>query len=235
MSKYDFELDMKTQNSNSVILKGIKPETTVLEVGCAHGRMTKYLKETLKCTIDIIEIDTEAGRVAKQWARNAFIGEPNTGNSGNIEDPWMFPRIKEFWDTEYDYIIFADVLEHLHEPAEVLESAKEVLKKEGSIWISIPNVAYNGIIIDLINDQFTYRETGLMDSTHLRWFTMKSLEKMVTKCGYKIATEHNLINFVRFSEFKDAYSKVPPQIASFLKFRPGGEVYQMVWELKINE
>ena len=74
MSKYDFELDMKTQNSNSVILNNIKPNSIVLEVGCAHGRMTKYLKETLNCTVDIVEIDWEAGDVAKQWARYAWLG-----------------------------------------------------------------------------------------------------------------------------------------------------------------
>jgi O-antigen biosynthesis protein len=225
MSKYDFKLDMNTQNSNSIILKNIKPKSLVLEIGCAHGRMTKYLKETLECTIDIAEIDEEAGKVAAEWAQFSFLGK-----DGNVEDP-------EFWEkpyTTYDYIIFADVLEHLVDPAKVLSAAKKVLAENGSIWISVPNVAYNGIIIELINDQFTYRETGLMDNTHLRWFTINSLDKMVKKCGYKIVNEQNLINYMRNSEFKDAYTKVPPQIASFLKFRPSGEVYQMVWELKID-
>lgn len=226
MSKYDFELDMKTANSNSTILNAIKPGSTVLETGCAHGRMTKYLKEQLNCVVDIAEIDEESGTVASQWAEFAFLGE-----EGNIEDSEFWGKVRP----NYDYIIFADVLEHLVNPEKVLLAAKKATNAESSIWVSIPNIAYNGIIIDLINDQFTYRDTGLMDNTHLRWFTMNSLEKMVKKCGYKIVKEHNLINSMRNSEFKDAYTKVPPQIASFLKFRPGGEVYQMVWELKINE
>ena len=117
----------------------------------------------------------------------------------------------------------------------MLSNSKQVLNKDGSVWISIPNIAYNGVILELMNDQFTYRETGLLDNTHLRFFTMNSLDKMVKKCGFRINFEHNLQNKVNFSEFKDAYTKVPPAIASFLKFRPGGEVYQMIWELKVNE
>ena len=237
MSKYDFELDMNSPNSNATILKNIKPNSTVLEVGCAHGRMTKYLKETLNCDVSIIEIDKEAGEVAKQWATHSYLGplgdverkiEFNNGTVGSILNH-VFNR------GATDYIIFADVLEHLHDPAGVLINAKQVLKSDGSIWISIPNVAYNGIISDLINDKFTYRETGLLDDTHLRFFTYHSLAKMIKKCGLKVVNEINLKNPIKYSEFKDAYTQVPSQIASFLRLRPYGEVYQFVWELKNNE
>jgi O-antigen biosynthesis protein len=230
MSKYDFELDMKTQNSNSVILNNIKPSTKVFEIGCAHGRMTKYLKETLGCRVSIAEVDVEAAEVASRWAEKTYAGYDGL-EFGDVE-------ASSFWsnkDSDYDYVIFADVLEHLHHPQEVLQNSKVLLKPGGSIWISIPNIAYNGVIIDLMNDKFTYRETGLLDNTHLRFFTIHSLDKMVRKAGFKIVNEQNLKNFLKNSEFKDAYTQVPPQVATFLKFRPSGEVYQMVWELKPNE
>ena len=221
---------MKTQNSNSVILNNIKPGTKVFEMGCAHGRMTKYLKETLGCRVSVAEVDTEAAEVASQWAEKAYVGYEGL-DFGDVE-------ASSFWhgkDNDYDYVIFADVLEHLLQPQEVLRNSKVLLKPGGSIWISIPNIAYNGVIIDLINDKFTYRETGLLDNTHLRFFTINSLDKMVKKAGFKIVNEQNLKNFLRNSEFKDAYTQVPPQVATFLKFRPTGEVYQMVWELEPNE
>lgn len=227
MSKYDFELDMKTLNSNSVILKNIKPESTVLEIGCAHGRMTKYLNETLKCIVDIAEIDEESGKIAAQWSQYSFLGSKH----GNVEQEGYFDNIS----TTYEYIIFADVLEHLIDPLKVLTESKKLLRAGGSIWISIPNIAYNGIIIELMQDKFTYRETGLLDNTHLRFFTINSLDKMVKKAGLKIVQEQNLINNIRNSEFKNAYTEVPSQIASFLRLRPSGEVYQFVWELKIND
>src|SRR5579871_1432657 len=195
MSKYDFALDMKTKNSLSVILENIKPGSTVLEVGPAHGRMTKYMKETLNCNIDIIEIDEEAGTVAKQWASRAWLG-----SEGNVEGNIFYEGLFADGSICYDYIIYADVLEHLVNPEKVLAKSKDFLADEGSIWISIPNVAYNGVIIELMNDQFTYRETGLLDNTHLRFFTMNSLDKMVKKCGFKINFEHNLQNKVSLSE-----------------------------------
>jgi 2-polyprenyl-3-methyl-5-hydroxy-6-metoxy-1,4-benzoquinol methylase len=230
MSKYDFELNMKTHNSNSVILKNIKPNSTVLEVGCAHGRMTKYLKETLNCNVDIIEIDEEAGATAKQWASRVWIGSEQGNVEGKIFDEGLFAD----GSICYDYIIFADVLEHLVHPEKVLSKSKNFLADEGSVWISIPNIAYNGVIIELLNDQFTYRETGLLDNTHLRFFTMYSLEKMVKGAGFKIVNEQNLINSIRNSEFKEVYMQAPPQIVALLRSRPSGEVYQMVWELKVN-
>jgi 2-polyprenyl-3-methyl-5-hydroxy-6-metoxy-1,4-benzoquinol methylase len=228
MSKYDFTLDMQTKNSNSTILNGIKPESSILEVGCAHGRMTKYLKETLKCNVDIIEIDEEAGKIASQWARNNWLGEVD----GNIESSRAFAEAMSVTGEFYDYIVFADVLEHLIHPDQVLTKCKSALSMSGSVWISIPNVAYNGVIAGLINNNFTYRETGLLDNTHLRFFTYHSLKKFVEKAGFKVVTEHNLINSAKNSEFKTTYTEVPPMIASFLRTRPMGEVYQFVWELK---
>src|SRR5271163_2874968 len=91
MSKYDFELDMKTQNSNSVILNNIKPNSTVLEIGCAYGRMTKYLKETLNCTVDVVEVDEEAGKVAGQWASHSLLG-----NDGNVESYRFFWGLRNY-------------------------------------------------------------------------------------------------------------------------------------------
>lgn len=224
MSKYDFTLDMQNINSNSVILKGIKPESKVLEVGCAHGRMTKYLKETLNCTVDIIEIDDEAGQVASQWARHSYLGI----DQGNAE----FFGPASFEDT-YDYVVFADVLEHLAYPDMVLPKYKHALKEGGSIWISIPNVAYNGIILELMANKFTYRDVGLLDNTHLRFFAYYSLKKFVEKAGFKVAQEHNVINSLKNSEFAKSFTDVPPMISAFLRTRPLGEVYQFVWELKV--
>lgn len=226
--KYNFELDMETENSNSAILKNISPNSKVLEFGCAHGRMTKYLKENLKCDTTIVEINAQAGSVAAQWASKAYIG--NT--LGDIEGDSFFYDFKE---NDFDYIIFADVLEHLKNPEIVLKKCKSLLTKNGSIWISIPNVGHNAVLIDLWNGLFEYRELGLLDNTHLRFFTSQSLENMILKCEFKIANKINLINTVENTEFHNSYDDVPVMVAFLLQRREFGEVYQFVWELKINE
>ncbi len=83
-----------------------------------------------------------------------------------------------------------------------------------------------------MNDQFTYREVGLLDNTHIKFFTNNSLQEMVEDCGYKVVMRRNLKNAVDCSEFAGAYNLVPDHVAEFLKSRVYGEVYQFVWELK---
>jgi 2-polyprenyl-3-methyl-5-hydroxy-6-metoxy-1,4-benzoquinol methylase len=225
--KYDFQLDMETENSNATILKNIAPYTRVLELGCAHGRMTKFLKENLHCKVTIAEIDEDAGTVAAQWADKFYIGK-----DGDIERDSFFDELNAEKDNNFDYIVFADVLEHLRYPEVILEKCKKLLSPTGTVWVSIPNVSHNAVLIDLWNDLFKYREVGLLDNTHLRFFTAQSLGEMVTKCGLKVVTAINLKNVVENTEFHNSYDDVPPTVAFLLKRREHGEVYQFIWELK---
>ena len=147
MGKYDFELDLKTKNTMSVMDSWIEQSANVLELGSANGRLTKYLSQVKKCLVTIVEIDEEAGREASCYAQKAYIGTED-GNILNFK--WTQSEIK------FDYIVIADVLEHLQEPELVLLRCKEVLKPGGLILVSIPNIAHNSVLIDLYNDRFDY-------------------------------------------------------------------------------
>jgi GT2 family glycosyltransferase/SAM-dependent methyltransferase len=228
MSNYDFSLDMVTDNSNSLILRNIKPNSTVLEMGSAHGRMTKYLKEQLNCSVYIVEKDEASGKLAAEYADDSWLGDV----LGDLEQSWWSSDLK---DKRFDYIIFADVLEHLHDPHEVLERAKFLLNDTGSILMSIPNIAYNGVLIDLLQDKFEYRDTGILDRTHLKFFTYSSLKSFAAAAGLSVVKELNAINVVTNSEFNNTYSQLPKSVAEFLQTRLYGEVYQFIWELKRSE
>jgi len=225
VDKYDFELDMVGDNSNSLILRQIQPYSEVLEFGPAHGRMTKYLKESLFCRTTIVELDENAGQQASMFADNAFIGSEN----GNIENYYWFEQLE---NSKFDYIIFADVLEHLYNPWLVLASVKDLLKDSGEILISVPNIGHNSVLIDLLNNKFEYREVGLMDNTHIRFFTYPSLTNLVLGAGLAINKEINAYNVVENTEFGNAYTDVPDEVADFLKQREYGDVYQFIWSLK---
>lgn len=223
--KYNFDLDMDNDNSCSLILRKIKNNSKVLEFGPAHGRMTKYLKEELWCNVSIVELDEEAGREAKKFSNYSFLG-----SSGNIENYYWLDVLK-LNKGKFDYIIFADVLEHLVDPLKALSSCKDLLNDDGRILISIPNVSHNSVIIDLINNKFNYNEIGLLDNTHLRFFTHDSLLDFVSKAGFKVNEEMETFCAVEHSEFKNSYSDVPEEVAKCLAERKYGEVYQFVWEL----
>ena len=109
MSKYDCELNLKDRNSLSILVERIKTNSVVLEFGPANGRMTKYMKEQLNCKVFAVEIDEQSARDAAQYTEKIVLD--------SIENySWK----EEFKNIKFDYIIFADVLEHLYFPEEVL-------------------------------------------------------------------------------------------------------------------
>ena len=225
MSKYDFQLDLETKNSTSVIIKMMKENTDVLEIGPAHGRLTKHLKENMNCSVDIVEIDLEAGNHAKQYARNALVGL----EAGNVSADYWFETLQ---DNKYDYIICADVLEHLHNPDKVLERLKSLLKPDGSILISIPNFTHSSVLVNLFNDIFEYNEIGLLDNTHIHFFTYKSFMKMVKDAGLIPVQEDATFAATYKTELKTKLSDVSGSIAKVIMGKKYSNAYQYLFELK---
>ncbi len=92
----------------------------------------------------------------------------------------------DYEDGYFDYIIFGDVLEHLHQPAAVLENMKRYLKPGGAILASIPNIMHISIVSNLLNGYWTYEDSGILDKTHLRFFTKNEIVRMFSQTGYQI-------------------------------------------------
>lgn len=225
LSKYNFGLDLDSENSISIMINMMKPKSKVLEFGPANGRMTRYLSEKMECKVDIIEIDEKAGLEASKYSDKSFIGPV----LGDIEN---FKWLEELKADSYDYIIFADVLEHLHIPLEVLKRCNGILKDDGSIIMSVPNIAHNSIIIDLINDEFKYGDIGLLDNTHISFFAYKSLKRMIHEAGYRAMNERAVYSKVGENEIKNTYTSVTKDFAKALREREKGNVYQFVFEVK---
>ena len=228
MSKYDFNLDLESDNSLSIIIDMIKINSRILEFGSANGRLTKYLSKKMNCEIDIVEIDEESGKEASKYSKKSLIGEIE----GDIE---KYKWLEEFNGEKYDYIIFADVLEHLYSPKKVLLNCKKVLKENGSILLSIPNIAHNSVIIDLINDEFKYNEIGLLDNTHISFFSYKSLVRMINEAGYESVSEKATYSKVGENEIRNTYDSVSKGLAKELKKRENSNIYQFIFELKKKE
>lgn len=226
MGNYDFELDLESKNTMSVIAHWIRPESDVLEFGPANGRLTRYLAEQQKCNMTIVEIDEEAGKEAAQYARKSFLGE----EYGDIE--------KGYWqqnETRFDYIVFADVLEHLRNPKKVLENCKKMLKEDGRILVSIPNVTHNSVIINMLNDEFEYDNVGLLDHTHIHFFSYKSFTRMVQECGCSICEIEPIYSRVANNEIQNSYSDVPVEVEKYLRKRVQGSIYQYVCNISGKE
>jgi len=146
----------------------------VLEVGCATGYISEKLKEN-GCKVVGIEIDKKAGKLAKKFCKDVIISD--------VESLKNIPYKKNY----FDVILFGDVLEHLKNPLNVLKNLRRYLKNNGYIVISVPNIAFWLIRLRLFFGKFDYKDYGIMDKTHLRFFTFKTVKELLKDAGYKIS------------------------------------------------
>ena len=217
MGKYDVPLDMTERDSAAALLDMIKPNADILEFGSANGRMTKYMTQELTCNVHILEIDKASYNDAIQYAVSGFFGD--------IESyKWK----KTFDGMKFDYIIFADVLEHLRDPQKALHTVKDYLKDDGKILISVPNIAHDSIIINLLNDKFQYNDTGLLDSTHIHFFTHQSLTDMLSLCGLGIVEETAIYVEPESTEFCNNWLMAGAILQKKPTTRQYGNVYQFI-------
>lgn len=145
----------------------------ILDVGCGGGRMASELKQKLGAEVWGVELNEDMASKASRKIDKVF--------SGPIEK--FIDQVPEKY---FDTIIFADVLEHMVNPEKVLLAIKGKLSKDGDIIASIPNVRHWSVLRDLLQGRWDYRDAGILDKTHLRFFTRDSIVKMFNKAGFSI-------------------------------------------------
>lgn len=157
-----------------------KTAKRVLDVGCGQGTFAVQIKDYNNAEVWGIEFMPNEGEVAKKVLDKIFIGA--------VED-----YISELPDNFFDAIFFNDVLEHLAYPDNVLRDLKSKLVKNGLIISSIPNIRYFRVMKMLVLDgNWDYADHGVMDKTHLRWFTKKSIRKMYEGLGYEVISNDGI-------------------------------------------
>lgn len=175
---------------------------TCLEVGCADGNFSLLVQEKFNAECWGVEILKDAADVASQKLHKVL--------NCDIND-----AMEQLPDNYFDCIVFNDVIEHLLDPYKVLEDIKIKLKKDGIIIASIPNVRFwNNIKALFFAGEWNYKDSGILDWTHLRFFTYKSIIKMFEKTGYKIINIEGLrptksfsfciSNFLMFGKLSNA-------------------------------
>lgn len=159
----------------------------VLEIGCGNGS-TGYLlkKENKAAHVYGIEINDKLKSEAEKNLDRVIIGD--------IE------KIELPFDKEYfDCIIFADVLEHLYDPWFVLKKIKPFLKTGGFVLASIPNVQHWSVLFNLAGGKWEYKSEGILDDTHIRFFTKRSVEKMFWEAGFEMTrVDRSMGKMIRF-------------------------------------
>jgi 2-polyprenyl-3-methyl-5-hydroxy-6-metoxy-1,4-benzoquinol methylase len=154
-------------------LTGDRP--AVLDVGCAVGYIGEFLRRrTPGRWLAGIEIDPRAAEKARPHYDQVIVG--------SIEDSAVWNQLRR----RVDAMIFGDVLEHTADPVMVLGMARPKLADDGMIVVSIPNIGYFKVRLRLLLGRFDYEDWGIMDRTHLRFFTLKTAQELLRQAGFTV-------------------------------------------------
>jgi O-antigen biosynthesis protein len=215
--RYDFEeIDLASDSVHADVVRLVGADKRVLELGPATGYMTRVLRER-GCTVVGIEIDKQMAERADEFCERVIVGDLDT-----------LDLAAELGDERFDVIVAADVLEHLKDPLGVLTQLRRFLEPDGSFVISVPNVAHGSVRLALLTGHFDYRDIGLLDSTHLRFFTRESFEKLLDEAELGLAELHRHELNLDVSEVPFDVDAVPSTLRESLETDPDSLTYQFV-------
>lgn len=215
-NRYASEIDLADVDSTHTRLVLMVGEgKKVLELGASSGYMTRML-QARGCHVTAVEYDPEAG------AELALIAEKTV--IGDLNDLSLLRGIPG----RFDVVLAGDVFEHLVQPLEVVRAAVALLKPDGALVMSVPNVVHADLRLGLLQGRFDYRETGVLDATHLRWFTHKTLVGMLAEAGLVVVDLHRSEVRVFESEMAVPIDSVGPVVLSAVMRVPESETYQFV-------
>ncbi|MEO7117793.1 MAG: class I SAM-dependent methyltransferase [Candidatus Limnocylindrales bacterium] len=160
--------------ANPHVLREIVGVSRVLDVGCGTGALGRQLKAaTPSVVVHGVEANAGPARVAAGVIDRVVQG--------------TFPEVTSQLDPPYDAVVFADVLEHMEDPWSALEATRSIVAPGGLVVASIPNIRYWPVTRALLlRGRFDYTETGVLDRTHLRFFTRISMLQMFEGAGLTV-------------------------------------------------
>jgi len=215
-TSYEFRIDVDSETTHAWVVRLVGDDKRVLELGPAKGYMSQVL--TAKgCTVTGIEIDPKMAAEASKYAERVIVG--------NLDE---LDLDQELGEQRFDVIVAADVLEHLKDPLSALVRLKAFLADGGHFVVSLPNIAHASVRLALMSGQFEYRDLGLLDRTHLRFFTHQSIEQLFADADLAIVEMKRQRAAIDASEVHFDQDVVPPQVIAALSEDPDATTYQFV-------
>ena len=214
---YRRQINQQERSSLSVLASLVRPGSTVLDLGTGSGALGQYLSNELGCSVDGITYNQAEADVARPHYRRIEVAD--------LERCELAALLEQ---ARYDYVVCADVLEHLSRPERIVQACRDILAPGGQLLISVPNAGYSGLIAELIQGDFSYRDEGLLDRTHLRFFTRRSLARFLDELHWAIGSFDTIVRELPASEFKVAFDSLPPALSRYLLAIPDALSYQFI-------
>jgi 2-polyprenyl-3-methyl-5-hydroxy-6-metoxy-1,4-benzoquinol methylase len=215
---YYRDVDRESDDSLGKVIQYIQPDQRVLELGPATGYLTKYLKEELGCSVHCIERSETMAREAERYCEKMVIADIDSVSMEEV-----------FAGHTYDLIVISDVLEHLRQDRKTLNACRKLLSPGGRCIVSVPNIAHASIIGELLRGHFEYREEGLLDRTHVNFYTRKSITTLLKESGFSIVAMDRVERLPEETEFQDSLTDLPFSVQQEILNREDALTYQFIF------
>src|SRR6202051_3515551 len=168
------EASLVANTSLAKMLAMVGRDKVTLDVGCAGGYFAKLMADR-GCDVTGIDLNSATVEHARRFYSRVLVADI---------DAVPLPEIVE--GARFDVVVFGDVLEHLRNPVRILDETRQILNKSGYVVASLPNMARGAVRLALLKGNFEYEEVVLLDDTHVRFFTARSVEELFAEAGYRI-------------------------------------------------
>ncbi len=206
-------------NPHSIALRLVGSHHRVLEVGCSVGHVTEHLVAAGNRVVGV-EIDPAAADEARCFAERVHVVDLDVTTLSSVETD------------RFDVILLGDVLEHLRDPPAVLADLVTLLDDDGRLVVSVPNVSHVDVRLHLLEGRWDYQNDGLLDRTHLRWFTRAGLRQLLGDVGF-VAIR---LDPVRQGRGASLLPLTPglhgADVLRFIESDPDSHIYQFVVEAR---
>ncbi|MDR2213760.1 MAG: class I SAM-dependent methyltransferase [Pseudomonadales bacterium] len=218
--RHNYEYDVNTNSDSAAanVVRFVGNGKRVLELGCGPGSITKILAAQGQCMVTGMEFDSAAIEKATPFCQTILQADLNA-------EDW--PRLLDEMD-RFDVVVAADVLEHLYNPWRTLEQMAHLINESGYLVISLPHIGHAAVMACLMSGDFEYRDWGLLDRTHIRFFGLKNIEQLVTKAGLKILDVRYITVPPKKTEFAAQWANSSKQVRQTLRSSPYASLYQVV-------
>src|SRR5665213_1759443 len=161
-------------SSYEMMLAFIEPSMRVLDLGCGPGSFAKQLVAH-GCTVTGVDVNPEHALAARAYCKDVLLADLERAAFAEL-----FPVDR------FDVAICADILEHLRNPVHLLAEIHKALAPGDFLLASIPNIAHGAVRLALLAGAFDYQEFGILDDTHVRFYTLKTAVALLEDAGYRV-------------------------------------------------
>jgi methionine biosynthesis protein MetW len=155
------------------VFERLTPQSEILEVGCHTGYFSRFLANSGHQVLGL-EVNLDAAKAASNQGVDII--------SGDVEDPALVASLNK----KFDVLLLMDVIEHLKNPVHVLRNLQQLIKPNGKIIATGPNVAYWAVRKNLFLGKWDYTDSGIMDRTHLHFYTASTWKSLLEEAHYEV-------------------------------------------------